>query len=450
MGQETSGMTPALARPVQSISGTISAPGDKSCSHRALMLAAVAEGTTTIEGLLEGEDVLNTARAVAALGAGVERTGPGGWRVTGVGEAGFHAPAGDLDFGNSGTGCRLMMGLVGGYPLAARFVGDASLSSRPMERILKPLREMGVQADTAPGGRLPATLRGGSLKAIRYAPPEASAQVKSAVLLAGLRADGVTVVEEREATRDHTERMLTAFGVEVGVEPREDAGPVVSVRGGQTLRGIAAQVAGDPSSAAFMMVAGWIASAGGVTIRNMLGNRTRTGLLSAMQEMGAEMSLASDGQATGETTIQIEVRPSFLTGIELDPALIPAMIDELPLFAVLAANAQGRTVVTGAAELRVKESDRIKAICDMLAVNGVAVEERADGFVIEGCGAGGVPGGGRVETRHDHRIAMSALVMGTAARAPVVIDDADMIATSYPDFFEHFASVGADFERGAA
>lgn len=446
----------AISRPVKRLQGTVRAPGDKSCSHRALMLAAIATGETSITGLLEGEDVLNTAKAVAALGAGVTRDGPGAqpgadpgvWRVTGVGARGFSSPAADLDFGNSGTGARLMMGLVGGHDVTARFTGDASLSSRPMERVLKPLREMGVRAETAPGGRLPAVIVGGRLQAIRYAPPEASAQVKSAILLAGLRADGVTIVEEREATRDHTERMLAAFGVEVGVAPREDAGPFVSIRGGQALVSPgAAAVAGDPSSAAFAVAAALIGSGEDVAVAGLLDNRTRTGFFDAAAAMGAHLHREPDGHATGEATIRVVARGSQLQGIALDPALVPSMIDELPVFAVLAAFADGRTIVTGAAELRVKESDRIKAICAMLAANGVGVEELPDGFIVTGCGARGVPGGGTVEARHDHRIAMSALVMGMAAKAPVAVDDIAMIATSYPDFFDHMAALGADMVR---
>jgi 3-phosphoshikimate 1-carboxyvinyltransferase len=412
------------------------------------MMAGVAAGTSRITGLLEGQDVLDTARAMAALGAEVERTGPGAWRVAGVGEAGFRSPKNDLDFGNSGTGVRLMMGLMGGHDISVRCIGDASLSARPMERVLRPLREMGVRAETAPGGRLPVKLTGGNLKAIRYAPPEPSAQVKSAVMLAGLRADGVTVVEEREATRDHTERMLRAFGVEVGVAPRAEGGPVVSLRGGQKLIGGDAAVAGDPSSAAFAVAAGLIAREGETTVSGMLNNRTRTGLFDAIAEMGGDIACAADGKATGEDTARVTVRASRLKGIKLDPALVSSMIDELPVFAALAAFAEGDTHVTGAAELRVKESDRIKAICAMLAANGVAVDELPDGFVVHGLGPQGAPGGGLVEARHDHRIAMSALVMGTAAKAPVSVDDVAMIATSYPGFFVHMAALGADMEQG--
>jgi 3-phosphoshikimate 1-carboxyvinyltransferase len=414
------------------------------------MMAAVAAGGSTITGLLEGEDVLNTAKAVRALGAQVARTGPGAWTIEGVGLKGFSMPQADLDFGNSGTGARLMMGLVGGHDVSARFVGDASLSSRPMERVLKPLREMGVTAETAPGGRLPAMIRGGRLKAIRYAPPEASAQVKSAVMLAGLRADGVTIVEEKEATRDHTERMLRAFGVEVKVEQRPHGGPVVSLRGGQMLKSLKADVAGDPSSAAFALAMALIAGEGGASVTGMLDNRTRTGFIDAARAMGAELRTEEDGQATGEDTVRVIASPSRLRGVALDPALVPSMIDELPIFAVLAAFADGKTIVTGAAELRVKESDRIKAICAMLAVNGVEVQELPDGFVVTGRGPRGVPGGGAVETRHDHRISMSALVMGSAAQDAVTVDDIAMIATSYPEFFDHMSALGADVVRAQA
>lgn len=412
------------------------------------MMAAVAHGESTITGLLEGEDVINTAKAAKALGAGVERTGQGAWTVDGVGARGFSSPASDLDFGNSGTGARLMMGLVAGHDVTARFVGDASLSSRPMERVLKPLRDMGLKADTAPGGRLPAVLTGGELKAIRYAPPEASAQVKSAIMLAGLRADGVTVVEEKEATRDHTERMLRAFGVEVGVEERTEGGPVVSVKGGQSLKAVrGASVAGDPSSAAFAIAMALIAGEGEASVTGMLDNRTRTGFLDAAREMGGVLRVEGDGQATGEETVRVIAQASRLKGITLDPALVPSMIDELPIFAVLASFAEGRTKVTAAAELRVKESDRIKAICAMLAVCGVAVEELPDGFIVTGLGARGVPGGGLVEARHDHRIAMSALVMGSAAKSAVSVDDIAMIATSYPEFFDHMATLGAAVDK---
>ncbi len=411
------------------------------------MLAAAAAGRSEIEGLLEGEDVLNTARALAALGARVDRLGPGRWRIEGVGAAGFATPAGDLDFGNSGTGVRLMMGLIGGHDVSVRMIGDQSLSARPMERVLAPLREMGVKAEASEGGRLPVTLSGGGLKAIRYAPPQASAQVKSAVLLAGLGAEGETVVEEKEATRDHTERMLRAFGVEVDVEEREGAGPLVKVRGGQKLLAAKADVPGDPSSAAFALGAALISPDADVTVEAVMDNVTRVGFFAAAEALGANLEYEFGGVATGEELVHVRARSSKLTGAVIDPSLAPSMIDEYPILAVLAAFAEGETVVSGAEELRVKESDRIAAICSMLRANGVDVEERADGFVIQGCGPGGVPGGGTVEARHDHRIAMSALVMGTAARSPVAVDDVAMIATSYPDFFAHIKSLGADIHR---
>ncbi|MBI1339344.1 3-phosphoshikimate 1-carboxyvinyltransferase [bacterium] len=435
-----------IARAAPVIRGSIEAPGDKSCSHRALMMAAVADGRSTIRGLLDADDVLATANAMAALGAGVSREGDV-WRIEGVGRDGMHQPETPLDFGNSGTGVRLTFGLAAGYPISAEFVGDASLSARPMERVLAPLREMGAQAEASAGGRLPVRLSGGRLRSIRFAPPQASAQVKSAVLLAGLKADGVTVIEEKEATRDHTERMLRAFGVEVEVSQRDGAGPVVSLLGGQTLKGTEAVIPGDPSSAAFAIAAALIARDGGVEVRNVMTNPTRDGFFKAAAAMGADLRAGVGGAATGEVCTSWRAGPSALKGIDLDPAVVASMIDELPIFAVLAAFAEGRTRVTGAQELRVKESDRIKAICAMLEANGVGVEELEDGFVVHGCGPGGPPGGGRVETRHDHRIAMSALVMGGAAKAPVAVDDVSMIATSYRDFPEHMASLGARIEQ---
>ena len=411
------------------------------------MMAAAAAGRSEVEGLLEGEDVLNTARALGALGARVERLGAGRWRIEGVGEKGFTAPDGDLDFGNSGTGVRLMMGLVGGHDVSVTMVGDKSLSSRPMERVLGPLREMGLKAQTAEGGRLPATISGGGLKGMRYAPPEASAQVKSAILLAGLRADGETIVEEKAPTREHTERMLREFGVEVEIEERDDAGPIVKMKGGQKLLAAKADVPGDPSSAAFALAAALISPDGDVTVEAVMDNITRTGFFTAAEALGAQLDYEFGGVATGEEMVKVRAQSSKLTGAVIDPALAPSMIDEYPILAVLAAFAEGETVVTGAEELRVTESDRIAAICSMLRANGVEVEETADGFVIQGCGPGWVPGGGTVEARHDHRIAMSALVMGSAAKAPVAIDDVAMIATSYPDFFSHMKTLGADIHR---
>jgi 3-phosphoshikimate 1-carboxyvinyltransferase len=431
---------------VPRLAGEIRAPGDKSCSHRAFLLGAVAAGRTDITAVLEGEDVLNTARACAALGAEVTRIGVGAWTVLGVGARGFTSPAGVLDFGNAGTGSRLMMGLAGGYPVEATFDGDASLRSRPMERVLKPLRQMGVEATTAEGGRLPVVLKGGRLKAIRYAPPVASAQVKSAVLLAGLNADGVTEVAEAKFTRDHTERMLTGFGAEVATALTANGGAVIRLAGGQRLTGQAVVVPGDPSSAAFALAAGVIAAAGQTQVVGVMSNPTRTGFMTALQAMGADLSWDPDTASTGrgEATGRWTARASSLRGINLDPALVPSMIDELPILAVCAAFATGDTRVTGAEELRVKESDRIRATVALLRANGVQAEELPDGFVVQGCGPGGVPGGGLVETRHDHRIAMSGLVMGMAAKRAVTVDDTTMIATSYPSFLADMAALGAD------
>ncbi|MCR9268923.1 MAG: 3-phosphoshikimate 1-carboxyvinyltransferase [Hyphomonadaceae bacterium] len=435
------------SRPVKQIAGTLRAPGDKSCSHRALILSGLASGTSEISGLLEGEDVLNTGRVMAALGAQVERVGDGAWRVEGVGKRGLQSPSTDLDFGNSGTGSRLMMGVVAGYPIRARFIGDASLSGRPMGRVLDPLSEMGVTYEASDGQRLPLTLQGRSdLNAISYTPPHASAQVKSCILLAGLNAEGTTTVTESRITRDHSERMLRGFGAEVKSQ-RQGAGNLVSIEGGQSLVAQETIVPGDPSSAAFLAAAAMISPRGGVVVEGMMSNETRDGFYRAAALMGAPVGAEDIGTAAGERLIDMSFESADLRGAAIPVDLVPSMIDEFPILAVLAAFASGKTVVKGAAELRVKESDRIKAVVAMLRVNGVAVEETEDGFIVEGC-AGNVPGGGLVETHHDHRIAMSALIMGTAAQNPVSIDDAAMIATSYPDFMAHMAELGADISEG--
>ncbi len=431
------------SRPVKQITGTLRAPGDKSCSHRALILSGLATGTSEISGLLEGEDVLNTGRVMAALGAEVERVGEGAWQVKGVGEAGLQSPTKDLDFGNSGTGSRLMLGVVAGYPITARFVGDESLSGRPMGRVLDPLSDMGISYEAAGGKRLPLTLTGRSdLSAIAYEPPHASAQVKSCILLAGLNAHGVTEVREPRITRDHSERMLRGFGAEVSSARDGDAN-LVSIEGGQSLVAQETVVPGDPSSAAFLAAAAMISPRGGVVVEGLMSNETRDGFYRAAALMGAHVGAEDTGTAAGERLIDMSFESADLKGTEIPTEFVPSMIDEFPILAVLAAFATGTTVVKGAAELRVKESDRISAVVNMLRVNGVEVEETEDGFIVEGC-AGAVPGGGLVETHHDHRIAMSALVMGTAAQTPVRIDDAAMIATSYPDFMDHMRTLGAD------
>lgn len=431
------------SHPVNTLSGIVRAPGDKSCSHRALILGGLAHGASQFSGLLEGEDVLRTGRAMAQLGAKIEQTGPGAWRIEGAGQAGLATPKGILDFGNSGTGSRLIMGIIAGHAIKAELSGDASLRARPMNRILIPLRLMGAVDTASEAGRMPFVLTGSDrLAAIDYSPPQASGQVKSAILLAGLYAKGTSIVREARPTRDHSERMLRGFGAEVGTQ-RKDAARIISVQGGQTLHAIETAIPGDPSSAAFLLAAAMISPAGNVLVEGVMSNETRDGFLQAAAMMGARLGAEETGQACGERITDIQTSSTSLSAIEVPARLVPAMIDEFPILAVLAAFAKGETKITGAEELRVKETDRIKAIVDMLRVNGVAADETEDGFVIEGCD-GPPPGGGLVETRGDHRIAMSALVMGSAAQAPVSVDDVSMIETSYPAFLSDMASLSAN------
>src|SRR5262245_20438056 len=427
----------------EALRGRVRAPGDKSISHRALILAALTVGRTRISGLLEGEDVLNTGKVLRALGARVERTGEGAWQVDGVGVSGFADPSTTLDFGNSGTGCRLMMGAVAGCPITATLNGDASLRTRPMQRVLDPLTRMGAGATlVANGGRLPLTLKGARDPIpIVYEPPAASAQLKSAVLLAGLGAPGATTVFEKEATRDHTERMLSHFGAEVAVEVVGD-GRRITVAGQPELRPVAVMVPADPSSAAFPLVAALIVPGSDVIIEGVMTNPLRTGLFKTLLEMGASIEMLSEQRDGGEDVADLRVRASVLKGVEVPPGRAPSMIDEYPVLAVAAAYAEGPTIMRGLKELRVKESDRLAATAAMLRVNGVEVEIDGDDLIVHGRGR--PAGGGRVETHMDHRIAMSALVMGVAAAKPVQADDVGFVATSFPGFPDMMRSLGAD------
>jgi 3-phosphoshikimate 1-carboxyvinyltransferase len=436
-------MTARRGRP---LAGRAHVPGDKSISHRALILGALAVGTTRISGLLEGEDVLNTAKAMQVLGARVERVGGGRWRVDGVGVAGFAAPAVPLDFGNSGTGCRLVMGAVAGCPITATFDGDASLRKRPMGRVLDPLALMGAQVTDAAGGcRLPVTLAGARDPApVVYRTPVPSAQIKSAVLLAGLAAPGITTVIESEASRDHTERMLAHFGAEVTSEPEGAYGRRISLAGQPELDARTVAVPADPSSAAFPMVAALLVPGSDIFLADVMTNPLRTGLIATLREMGASIVEEEARQDGGEAMAGFRVRHSALRGVEVPPQRAPAMIDEYPILAVAAAFAEGTTVMRGLHELRVKESDRLAATADMLRVNGVDVEISGDDLAVRGRGR--AEGGGLVATHMDHRIAMSALVLGLAADKPVKVDDAAFIATSFPDFAGLMRELGGDLQ----
>jgi 3-phosphoshikimate 1-carboxyvinyltransferase len=437
--------TPLEARSSGPLAGKARVPGDKSISHRALILGALAVGETRISGLLEGEDVLNTAKGMRALGASVQRTGDFAWSVRGVGVAGFAEPEVPLDFGNSGTGCRLVMGAVAGCPITAIFDGDASLRGRPMRRVLDPLELMGARVGASgQGGRLPLTLDGArDPLPILYRTPVASAQIKSAVLLAGLAAPGITTVIETEASRDHTELMLKHFGAQI-VSTREGShGRKIALTGQPELRGADVVVPADPSSAAFPIVAALIVEGSDIVLSDVMTNPLRTGLFTTLREMGASIEESGVRGDAGEPMAQFRVRASKLRGVEVPPERAPSMIDEYLVLAVAAAFAEGTTIMRGLHELRVKESDRLEATAAMLRVNGVKVEISGDDMIVEG--KGHVQGGGLVATHMDHRIAMSALVMGLAADKPVKVDDTAFIATSFPDFIPMMRSLGAEF-----
>lgn len=435
-------MAALTARRAGPLGGAAAVPGDKSISHRALMLAALAAGRSRVSGLLEAGDVLATAAAMRALGARVERLGAGEWQIDGPGLGGLAEPGDVLDFGNSGTGARLVAGIVAGHPIRAILTGDASLRRRPMARVSEPLSRMGAEFDTAPGGRLPAAVRGAAPPLpIHYRPPVASAQVKSAVLLAGLCAPGETTVVEPAPTRDHTERMLRAFGAEVRVEP-EGAGCMVRVTGEPELAPCDLEVPNDPSSAAFPLVAALIVPGSEVTASGVALNPLRTGLFDTLVEMGADLAIAPRGERGGEPVGDITARASVLAGVTVPADRAPRTIDEYPVLAVAAACADGPTRFEGVGELRHKESDRLASVAAGLAAAGAAVTDGPDTLTVEGRGAP-PPGGARVASHGDHRIAMAFLTLGLATAAPVGIDDAAMIDTSFPGFAALMRGLGA-------
>jgi 3-phosphoshikimate 1-carboxyvinyltransferase len=438
---------PLTANPGAPLSGVLRPPGDKSISHRALILGLLTVGETSIEGLLEGDDVLRTAEACRALGASVERRAPGSWRVHGAGLGSLRAPAETLDFGNAGTGTRLMMGVVGGHGITATFDGDASLRKRPMGRILDPLILMGAQPlAQAEGGRCPITLKGcADPAAIEYRTPVPSAQLKSAILLAGLNAPGRTTVIETEASRDHTEKMLAWFGARIVSEPDGPHGRRITLEGRPELRPRPIAVPADPSSAAFPLVAALITPGSDITIEGMMMNPLRIGLLDTLREMGAAIEIRNARLEGGEDVADLRVRHGVLRGVDVPAARAPSMIDEYPVLAVAAAFARGETRMRGLSELRVKESDRLAAVSDGLTAVGVSHRIEGDDLIVEGSEA--VRGGAIIKTHLDHRIAMSFLVMGLATREPVTIDDAAMIATSFPTFQPELERLGAKFQE---
>jgi 3-phosphoshikimate 1-carboxyvinyltransferase len=436
--------SPLSARRSGALKGRVRVPGDKSISHRALIFGTLAVGETRISGLLEGEDVLNTGKAMRALGATVERIRESEWRVRGVGVGGFRAPDAVLDLGNSATGCRLVMGAVAGCPITATFDGDPSLRKRPMQRILDPVTRMGARAvNAAEGGRLPITLQGARDPIpIVYRTPVPSAQIKSAVLLAGLAAPGATTVIESEASRDHTERLLAHFGATVAVEPDGEHGRKITLEGEPELVRAPVVVPADPSSAAFPMVAAILVPGSELLLTDVMTNPLRTGLITTLREMGADIETQNVRGDLGEELGDFRVRASALHGVDVPAARAPSMIDEYPILAVAAAFAHGTTRMRGLKELRVKESDRLAAVAEGLRANGVEVATEGDDLIVEGKGR--TPGGGLVATHMDHRIAMAFLVMGLASERPVGVDDTSFIATSFPSFVPMMRAIGAE------
>ena len=441
---------PMTARRSGPLRGVAEVPGDKSISHRSLILGALSVGETRVTGLLEGQDVLDTAKAMRAFGAEVTRLGAGDWSVHGVGVGGFAEPADVIDCGNSGTGVRLIMGAMATSPISATFTGDASLRKRPMGRVTDPLALFGAQSYGRKGGRLPMTIVGAAEPVpVRYTVPMPSAQVKSAVLLAGLNAPGEIVVIEKEPTRDHSERMLRGFGADLTVEDAAE-GRVIVLRGQPELKPQSVAVPRDPSSAAFPVCAALIVEGSDILVPGVSQNPTRNGLYTTLVEMGADIAFENPREEGGEPVADLRVRFSALKGIEVPEDRAASMIDEYPVLSVVAACAEGTTVMRGVKELRVKESDRIDAMARGLEAMGVRIEEDEDTLIVHGMGAGGVPGGGTAKTHIDHRIAMSFLVLGLAAKKPVSVDDGSPIATSFPLFEGLMAGLGAQIARDGA
>lgn len=441
-------MSTLISKTCSSLHGTAKVPGDKSISHRALMLGGLCMGQTQITGLLESEDVLRTAEAMRQLGAEVKRQKSGPWHVYGTGIGGLHEPEKALKMGNSGTSARLLMGLVAGHNISARFTGDASLSKRPMNRIIKPLEMMCASFEASEGGRLPLRVTGAEdTLCIEYRLPVASAQVKSAILLAGLNARGRTCVIEDKPTRDHTENMLACFGVEVKTEELEGGALAVSVTGQQKMRPCSIEVPGDPSSAAFPAVAALINEGSEIHLPGICMNPRRAGLYATLREMGADIAFENERQSGGELISDLTVKASGpLRGIDVPPERVPTMIDEFPVLAMAAACAKGTTRMSGLAELRVKESDRLLLVAEGLKACGVDVEMGEDSLSVHGIGKP-PKGGAKIKTALDHRIAMSFLVLGAATAEPVTIDDARPIATSFPGFADLMNDLGCRIEE---
>ena len=439
---------PLRARRAAPLTGTAQIPGDKSISQRALILGALADGETRITGLLESGDVHSTAGALRGFGATLTQEGPGRWRVLGTGVGNWKSPAAELDFGNSGTGSRLVMGAMATTPITAIFTGDASLRSRPMARVVAPLTAFGVTYEgQGEKALMPLTLHGAKdAKAVTTHAATASAQVKSALLLAALNAQGISRISQDALTRDHSEKMLAAFGARITVSPRAEGGEVITVEGPAKLTGCSVEVPRDPSSAAFALVAALIVPGSEVELPAILLNPRRTGLIQTLMEMGARIEVRNRRISGGEEIGDLVVRHSRLKGVEVPAERAPSMIDEYPILAVAAAFATGKTAMRGLEELRVKESDRLEAVALGLMLNGVRYEIEGDDLVVEGMGPDGVPGGGTVPTHMDHRIAMSFLTMGLASQKPVTVDDVTMIATSFPEYQDLMKGLGAVME----